>query len=71
MVGTAEDVQQILKTMQQNRNTIEEEIAMLVFYMEGGLDFNDAYALSSLQRQRLAKVLEQHYEKRAASKSLL
>ena len=71
MVGTAEDVQQILKTMQQNRNTIEEEIAMLVFYMEGGLDFNDAYALSSLQRQRLAKVIEQHYEKRAASKSLL
>lgn len=71
MVGTAEDIQQILKAMQQNRNTIEEEIAMLVFYMEGGLDFNDAYALSSLQRQRLAKVIEKHYEQRAASKSML
>lgn len=71
MANSAEEIQHMLKTMQQNRNLIEEEIAMLVFYMEGGLDFNDAYALSALQRQRLAKVIEQHYEKRASAKSMI
>ena len=71
MTSDPELIQRMLNTMNQNRNTIEEELATLVFYMEGGLDFNDSYALSSGQRKRIAKVIEQHYEKRANAKSMI
>ena len=40
----------MLETMERNRNIIDEEISTLVYYMNGGLDYNDmkirnAYAL--------------------------
>jgi hypothetical protein len=52
----------MLTVMDNNRKAITHELAMLSFYMQGGLSFNDAHMLSSLQRIELSKVIEKHYE---------
>ena len=70
MSGNSELIQEMLKTMAHNRKTIEDEIATLVFYMEGGLNYNEAYALTTMQRQGIAKIIEKHYESRSAKQML-
>ncbi len=52
----------MIETMNRNRDIITNEIATLTFYMQGGLDFNDAWLLSANQRKIMAKVIEKHYE---------
>jgi hypothetical protein len=51
----------MLTIMERNRNAINTELATLAFYMEGGMTFNDAHALSAEQRQAISKVIEKHY----------
>jgi hypothetical protein len=53
---------EMLAIMDKNRQAITHELAMLSFYMQGGLSFGDAHMLSSQQRSTLAKVIEKHYE---------
>lgn len=48
--------------MEKNRGLIETDIATLVFYMQGGLDYNDAWMLTANQRKTMSKVIERHYE---------
>lgn len=48
--------------MDRNRNIINEEVATLVYYMNGGLDYNDAWLLTADQRKSLSKVIEKHYK---------
>lgn len=48
--------------MDKNRDAVETDVATLVFYMQGGLDYNDAWLLTSAQRGRMAKIIEKHYE---------
>ena len=52
----------MLSIMDNNRQAIQQELAMLAFYMQGGLSFNEAYMLSSDQRKMLSKVIQKHYE---------
>ena len=52
----------MLAVMERNKNAINQDIATLVFYMQGGLDFNDAHLLSIEQRKVLSKVIEKHQE---------
>jgi len=52
----------MLNSMDNNRGAIQHECAMLSFYMQGGLSFNDAFILSADQRQSLGKVVKSHYE---------
>jgi len=52
----------MLDTMEKNRQSIQSELAMLSFYMQGGLSFNEAHLLSLEQRQILAKTIQKHYE---------
>jgi hypothetical protein len=52
----------MLAIMDKNRDAIETDVATLVFYMKGGVDYNDAWLLTSDQRRRMAKVIEKHYE---------
>lgn len=47
--------------MDKNRTEVTKELATLCFYMQGGIDFNMAYQLSSEQRHILVKVVEKHY----------
>lgn len=41
---------------------IEEEIATLVYYYNGGLNYNDAWMTTSRQRKTMSKVVEKHFE---------
>jgi hypothetical protein len=51
----------MISIMDNNRKTIEQEISTLVFYMGGGLDYNDAWLLSADQREIMAKIIEKHH----------
>jgi len=48
--------------MEKNRKAITNELAMLSFYMQGGLSFSEAHMLSGEQRDILSKVITKHYE---------
>lgn len=48
--------------MERNRKAIQNEIATLAFYMQGGLSYNDAFMLSAEQRMIMSKIIEKHYE---------
>lgn len=52
----------MISTMNKNRNIIETDIASLTFYMKGGLNYNDAYLLTTTQRKQMISVIEKHYE---------
>lgn len=54
---------QMLDQMEKNRAIVHNDIANLIFYMQGGVDINDAYCLSIQQRKIMNKVIEKHYEK--------
>lgn len=48
--------------MERNLKAIDNEMATLAFYMQGGLSFDDAHLLSPSQRKAMSKVIEKHYE---------
>lgn len=48
--------------MNKNVNIIEKDIASLVYYMNGGLNYNDAWLLTHNQRKVMIKVIEDHYK---------
>ena len=52
----------MLETLDRNRNIIETDIGTLVFYMNGGLDYDDAWLLTYDQRKRLTEVVQKHYD---------
>jgi hypothetical protein len=60
--GNGELITKLLESMETNRKTIESDIATLTFYMQGGLNYNDAWMLTIEQRQIMSKVIEKHYE---------
>lgn len=49
--------------MEKDRKKIQQDLAMLVFYMQGGLDFKDAYLLSNEQIEILITTVHDHYER--------
>ena len=61
-------IQEMLAIMDKNRDAIETDIGTLVFYMQGGIDYNDAWLLTSSQRTKMAKIIERHYENMNGSK---
>ena len=52
----------MLSVMERNKKIIDEEIATLVFYMNGGLDYNSAWLTTALQRKSMSKIIEKHFE---------
>jgi len=55
-------ITEMLKIMDRNRKIINEEISTLVYYMNGGLDYNDAWLTTNEQRRIMSKVVERHFE---------
>jgi len=51
--------------MERDRDNIEKEIAQLVYYMNGGLNYVDAYSLSASQMKFLSETINKHYEAQA------
>lgn len=52
----------MIDVMDKNRKVIMTEVSTLTFYMQGGLDYNDSYLLSTEQRSIMSKVIEKHYD---------
>lgn len=48
--------------MEKNREIINQDITTIVFYMKGGVNYNDAWLLTTPQRKTMARVVEKHYE---------
>lgn len=61
--GDAEEIQTTLRSMKQDVEATERDIAQLVFYLNGGLNFVDAYELTTSDLNRLSKVVSDHFEK--------
>ena len=51
--------------MERDRANIEQEVASLVYYMNGGLNYVDAWSLSNSQMKSLSEVINKHYEAQA------
>ena len=62
-------IQDMLNAMDRNRKIINDDIASLVYYFQGGLDFNDAWLLTADQRKRMAKIVEKHFENMSGNKN--
>jgi len=60
---------EMIETMDKNRRLVHNDIASLVFYMQGGVEINDAYNLSIDQRRMMQKVIEKHYEAQNGGKN--
>jgi hypothetical protein len=61
--GDHQSINDLLRSMSKERKQIEKDISMLVFYMQGGLSYKDAYLLSNEQIELLYKTISEHYEK--------
>jgi len=61
LTGDPKLIGELLKSMESNRELIETDIASLVFYMQGGITYNDAWLLTLDQRKIMSKVIEKHY----------
>ena len=61
--GDHEAISDLLGSMNKERKRIEQDIAMLVFYMQGGLSYPDAYQLCNEQIEILYSTISEHYEK--------
>lgn len=59
----------MLDTMEKNIKIIHNDVASLVFYMQGGLNINDAYNLSITQRKIMAKIIEKEDERLRGKKN--
>jgi hypothetical protein len=68
MTSDPEIIQKMISVMERNRSTIENDISTLVFYMQGGLDYNDAWLLTLSQRKNMSSIIEKHYSAMSGNK---
>jgi hypothetical protein len=61
--GDVDEIQSLLGSMKREIKSIEKEIAGLVYYANGGLAYETAYALSFDQMMIITEVINEHYEK--------
>lgn len=52
----------MLERMEKNRKIIETDIATLVYYMNGGLGYNEAWVVPTDQRKIMSKVIQTHFD---------
>lgn len=52
----------MLDVLETNRSIIESDVNTLVYYMNGGLDYNDAWLLTVDQRKNLMNVIRKHFD---------
>jgi hypothetical protein len=55
-------ISEMLNIMSKNQDIIEYDVSSLVFHMQGGLDYNDAFLLTSDQRKMMFKIIQKHYD---------
>lgn len=62
MVSSPDKIEEILSILAANRAIIEDDVAGVVYYMNGGLDYNDAWLLTLDQRKRMMGVIQKHFD---------
>ena len=67
--GDPEAITNLLRSLEKQRNDLESEIATVTFYMQGGINYFDAYQLSMKQLSDLISTINDHYERQANSLS--
>jgi len=55
-------INEMLGILYKNQNMIEQDVNALVFHMQGGLDYDDAFLLTADQRRMMAKMIQKHYD---------
>ena len=55
----------MLQDMERDRDKIERDLANIVFHLNGGLNFIDAYGLTTNQLKHLSEAVNDHFEKQA------
>lgn len=63
--GKVDEITNMLGSMEREMESIEREIATVVFYTNGGIAYDKAYDLSMNQLQVMSDVIKEHYEKQA------
>jgi len=58
----------MLEVMRRNVDAIESDVNSLVFHMNGGLDYDDAWLLTLDQRRRMVNIIQQHYDSQNPNK---
>ena len=58
----------MLDVMRRNVDAIESDVNSLVFHMNGGLDYDDAWLLTLDQRRRMVNIIQQHYDSQNPNK---
>jgi hypothetical protein len=62
MTASPEEIHETLTLLDKNKTAIEMDINSLVYYMNGGLDYNDAWLLTIEQRKNMMNVIKRHFE---------
>ena len=55
-------INEMLGVLHKNQSLIEQDVNALVFHMQGGLDYDDAFLLTTDQRRMMAKMIQKHYD---------
>ncbi len=58
--GDPQEITHLLRSMESDRQKLESDLAKLVFHMNGGISFVDAYNLSTDQMTILIEAINQH-----------
>lgn len=62
MTASPEQIHDMLSVLETNRHIIDTDISNLVYYMNGGLDYNDAWLLTMDQRRNMMSVIQRHFD---------
>ena len=65
--GNADNIEKMLRDMERDVERIETDIAQVVYYMNGGLSYTDAWSFSSQQLLKLSQTISNHFERQADS----
>lgn len=52
-----------MRGMAKERKTIQKHVTAIVYYMQGGLNYTDAFKLDLEQLDIMISVIEEHYDK--------
>jgi hypothetical protein len=63
--GDPEEITTLLGSMQSERKHIQKHVGIIVYYMQGGLNYTDAWRLSMEELAVLADVFKEHYANQA------
>lgn len=58
-------ITQVLRSCEKEVEMIESDIANLVYYMNGGLTYSEAWRLTTSQMKSLSGTISKHYEMQA------